>query len=166
VVMDLTMREMTGMEATRRIRALQPRIKVLALSMHCDRRFVAEALAAGASGYMLKDCACEELSRALRVVMAGQVYLSPGIAGTVVDAFVEHVKKGSQSRLSLLSSREREVLQLTAEGKTLREIASLLCVSVKTAATHRKSIMNKLDISTVAGLTKFAIREGLTSLDD
>ena len=166
VVMDLTMREMSGIEATRQIVAECSKTKVLALSMHSDRRFVAGALAAGACGYLLKDCAFEELARALRAVMAGQVYLSPGIAGTVVDTYVRHPQAAPLSRLSVLTPREREVLQLVAEGKSLKTIASILSVSVKTAETHRQSIMHKLNIESVAGLTKFAIREGLASLED
>lgn len=166
VVMDLTMPEMSGIEATRRIAAGCPGTKVLALSMHSDRRFVAQALNAGAAGYLLKDCALDELIRAIKVVMAGQVYLSPAIAGTVVNTYVRHPDAVRFSTLSTLTPREREVLQLIAEGRSSRTIAETLSVSVKTAEFHRQQIMRKLKIDHVAGLIKYAIREGLTSVDD
>ncbi len=166
VVMDLTMPEMSGFEATRQIAADCPETKVLALSMHSDKRFVAEALNAGASGYLLKDCAFEELIRAVNVVTSGQVYLSPGVAGMVVDTYVRNPKAARLSTLSNLTPREREVLQLIAEGKNVKTIASTLNVSVKTVEFHRQQIMHKLKIDHVAGLTKYAIREGLTSVED
>lgn len=166
VVMDLTMRGMSGIEATRLIAVRCPNTRILALSMQSDRRFVVGALAAGACGYLLKDCAFEELGRALRVVTAGKVYLSPGVAGTVVDSLVRDPSSSPPSRLSLLTAREREVLQLTADGRSLKTIASMLNISDKTAETHRNNIMRKLNIDSVAGLTKFAVREGLSSLDE
>lgn len=165
IVMDLTMPDLNGIEATRQIVADDPGIKVLALSMHSDKRFVAGVLGAGASGYLLKDCALEELVRAIRVVVAGQVYLSPGIAGVMVEGYVREATADELPMFSALTPREREVLQLIAEGKTTKEIASVLTVSVKTVETHRQQIMNKLDIHSVAELTKYAIREGLTSLE-
>jgi len=121
-------------------------------------------LKAGASAYLLKDCAFEELITAIRTVMKGKIYLSPGIAGVVIGEYIKKDAKADSSVFSLLSDREREVLQLMAEGKTTKEVASYLHVSVKTVETHRTNIMTKLDIHSIAELTKYAIREGLTSL--
>jgi len=165
VVMDLTMPGLNGMEATRQILGRVPGVKVLALSMHSDKRFVGGALSAGASGYLLKDCAFEELVRAIGIVARGQTYLSPGIAGTVVEGYVRQAHGREAEAPSVLTVREREVLQLIAEGKTVKEIATTLSLSVKTVETHRGRIMAKLSIRSVAELTKFAIREGLTSLE-
>ena len=165
VVMDISMPDLNGVEATRQISSEYPGIRVLALSMHSDKRFVAGVLGAGASGYLLKDCALDELVRAIRVVVAGQIYLSPGIAGTVVQGYMSRLQKMEAPAFASLTPREREVLQLIAEGKTMKEIAGMLTVSVKTAETHRQQIMKKLDIRSVAELTKYAVREGLTSLE-
>lgn len=165
VIMDVTMPHLNGLEATRQIVAEAPKVKVIALSMHSDRRFVAGMLRAGGSGYLLKDCAFEELVRAIRTVAANQTYLSPAITGIVVEDYVRHVSPRKLSAFSVLTPREREVLQLLAEGHTTREIASRLHTSVKTIETHRQHIMGKLGTSSVAELTKYAIREGLTSLD-
>lgn len=161
IVMDISMPGMNGMEATRQILAKDPGIKVLALSMHTDKRFIAEMLGAGASGYLLKDCAFEELICAIHALADRRTYLSPKISDTVVKDFASRFSK---STLSVLAPREREVLQLLAEGKSAREIATILQVSVKTVQTYRELIMEKLDIHTIAELTKFSIREGLTSL--
>ncbi len=161
IVMDISMPGMNGMEATRQILAKDPGIKVLALSMHTDKRFIAEMLGAGASGYLLKDCAFEELICAIHALADRRTYLSPKISDTVVK---DYASRFSKSTLSVLAPREREVLQLLAEGKSTREIASILQVGVKTVQTYREQIMEKLDIHTIAELTKFSIREGLTSL--
>ncbi len=165
IVMDITMPELNGIEATRQVLAGAPGVRVLALSMHSDKRFVAGVLGAGATGYLLKDCALEELVRAIRVVVADQTYLSPGIAGIVVKGYMRYLPEAENSMLSALTAREREVLQLLAEGKTVKEIGYTLHLSVKTVETHRQQIMKKLDIRTVAELTKYAICEGLTSLE-
>jgi DNA-binding NarL/FixJ family response regulator len=165
IVMDITMPQLNGIEATRQILADVPSVRVIALSMHRDKRFVAGVLAAGATGYLLKDCALEELVQAIRVVTANQTYLSPDIAGIVVQGYMSHLPEAEHSMLFILTAREREVLQLLAEGKTAKEIASALTVSVKTVETHRHRAMNKLDIHTVAELTKYAVREGLTSVE-
>ncbi|MBZ0156577.1 MAG: response regulator transcription factor [Alphaproteobacteria bacterium] len=163
VVMDIAMPDLNGIEATRQIMAEHPGIKIIALSMHSDKRFVMEMLKAGASAYLLKDCAFEELILAIRAVTENKTYLSPGIAGVVVEDFL-HARKEEPSVFSVLTDREREVLQLLAEGQTTKEIASHLQVSIKTIETHRNRIMDKLGIHTIAELTKYAIREGLTSL--
>jgi len=164
VIMDVTMPEMNGIEATTQIRSAMPSVKVIALSIHTDRRFVTQMFRAGASGYLLKDCAFEELARAIRTVMEGQAYLSPGIADVVVEGFLNGLAAEVGPAAPTLSGREREVLQLTAEGRTMKEIASALNVSVKTIETHRRQIMLKLGINSVAELTKYAIRQGLTPL--
>jgi len=166
VIMDIAMPGMNGIDAIRQIVARVPEVKVLALSMYSDRRFVVEVLNAGASGYLLKECASEEVIRAVHVVGAGEVYLCPQIARIVVEAYVQlSERNGGSIMCSGLSPREREALQLMAEGKTTKEIASILSVSVKTVESHRLRTMNKLNIHSVAGLTRYAVREGLTFLD-
>ena len=165
VIMDVAMPVLNGVEATRRMLAENDSVKVIALSMHSDRRFVAEMLKAGAAGYLLKDCTFDELVQAIDTVLSGATYLSPRIA----DVVVQHYVRGQQepqtpSAYSLLTPREREVLQLLAEGRTTKEIALHLGVSPKTVETHRRQIMNKLNVHSVAELTKYAIREGLTEL--
>lgn len=168
VVLDVTMPELSGVEATKQIRENHPETKIIALSMHSDRRYVTGMLTAGASGYLVKDCALEELALALRTVMHGDSYLSPRIAGEVVESLrIAIAPVGAPAEQhAVLTSREREVLQLLAEGNRMRDIAAKLHVSVKTAETHRRQIMTKLGIESVAGLTKFAIREGLTTLEE
>lgn len=165
VIMDISMPDMNGIEATRQIVAELPKTKVIALSMHSDKRFVVEMFQAGASGFLLKDCASQELTRAIHTVAAKQTYLSAEIAGIMVDAYVSRFKTPDSSASSALTGREREVLQLIAEGWSTKQIASHLYISVKTVETHRRQIMKKLNRHSVAGLTKYAIREGLTSLE-
>jgi len=165
ILMDVSMPDMNGIEATRRIRTAFPEIKVLALSMHSDRRFAIEMLRAGAYGYLLKDSAFEEMAHAIRAVMSGHTYLCHKIADIVIRDYMDITTKGEVSVFSALTVREREVLQLIAEGKSTKEIASILGVSVKTIETHRQQMMEKLDIHSVAELTKYAIREGLTSIE-
>ena len=165
VIMDVNMPDLNGIEATRQILSEYPDVKVIALSMHADRRFVINMLKAGAHGYLLKDCAFEELAQAIRLVMSNKTYLSPGVAEIVVKDYVGRVPGPRQSAFSVLTNREREVLQLMAEGKSTSQIAELLHISVKTVETHRQQIMHKLRIRSVAELTKYAIREGLTSLE-
>ncbi len=163
VVMDLSMPGLNGIEATRRIAAELHGTRVLALSMHTEARFVEAALEAGASGYLLKDAALDELIKAVRAVVAGRTYLSPAIAGIVVDALRGHRPFTRRSVHTLLTAREREVLQLVAEGRTTRQVADRLSMSVKTVATHRQHVMDKLHIRSIAGLTKYAVIEGLTA---
>jgi DNA-binding NarL/FixJ family response regulator len=164
-VIDIAMPEMNGIEAIRRISGANPGIRILALSMHSARRFVVEALAAGAKGYILKDCASEELVRAIRIVAGNETYLSPKITGIIVKDYVKRLPESQSSDHSLLSNREREVLQLIAEGQSTKEIAFDLGVSGKTVETHRQQIMRKLNLHNVADLTRYAIREGITPLD-
>ncbi|MEW6182082.1 MAG: response regulator transcription factor [Bacillota bacterium] len=165
VVMDIGMSGLNGIEATRQVVAESPSIKVVALSMHCDSRFVTGMLKAGAVGYLPKDCAFEELSAAIRAVTAGSTFLSPSVTGLVVKEFLNGSGSKEESvAFSVLTAREREVLQLLAEGKSTREIAAFLHVSVKTVESHRQQVIKKLDIHSVAGLTRFAIREGLVSI--
>jgi DNA-binding NarL/FixJ family response regulator len=163
VIMDVAMPDLNGVDATRKVTKTAPAIRVLALSMHTDKRFVAGMLNAGASGYVPKDCAFAELARAVRTVAAGKVYLSPAIAGLVAEEFASRAVK--EAPASPLTSREREVLQLLAEGRATKEIAGCLRLSVKTVETHRRQMMEKLDLHSVAELTKYAVREGLTSLE-
>jgi two-component system, NarL family, response regulator NreC len=164
VIMDLGMPEMNGIEATKEIVAHLPNIKVLALSIHSDRQFVAGMLAAGASGYLLKDCAFEELVQGIRAVLADQIYLSPSVTRVVVEDYVRHLTSVQSPAGSLLTPREREVLALLAQDKTTKEIAAILDISDKTILTHRQQIMNKLNIHKTTGLVKYAIREGLISV--
>ncbi len=163
ILMDISMPDMNGIEATKRIVSNNPAIKIIALSMHSDKRFITEMLKSGASGYLLKDSAFEELSIAIRTVMKNQSYLSSTITDIVIRDYI-NIKNKENSAFTLLSSREREVLQLLSEGKTTKEIALCLQVSNKTIETHRKQIMDKLNIYSMAELTKYAIREGITAL--
>lgn len=165
VIMDVTMPDLNGVEATHQIVTKYPDVKVIALSMHSDSLFVTEMLRSGAAGYLLKDCAFEELTRAIRAVMDDKTYLSPSISGVVVEDYLHRLSKSHFSRSEVLTDREREVLQLMAEGKSTKQIALKLHISVKTVETHRRQIMNKLDIHTIAELTKYAVRKGITSLD-
>ena len=166
VVMDVSMPDLNGMEATKQIIESLPETRVIALSMHSDKRFVMGMLRVGASGYLLKDCASQELANAIHQVAMGKKYLSPDITGVIIDDFL---LGGSSEEVStaasVLSAREREVLQLIAEGWSTKQIASHLYVSIKTIETHRRQIMKKLDLHTIADLTKYAIREGLTSIE-
>ncbi len=164
VIMDIAMPGLNGIEATREIVGNLPKVKVIALSMHSEKRFVGEMLKAGACGYLLKDCAFEELITAIRAVYHHRTYLSPMIGDLIVNNFVRNAEKTEPSVFSKLSKREREVLQLLAEGEATKEIADHLCVSIKTVEAHRAHIMSKLDLRSVAELTKYAIREGITSL--
>ena len=165
VIIDIGMPDLNGIEATRQIVNEVNDVKVIALSMHSDKRFVTQMFKAGAAAYLLKDCAFEELAQAVDVVVAGQSYLSPEIAGAVMEDYVRHVSRTDSSGFSVLTAREREVLQLLAEGKPTREIADELYVSIKTIESHRQQIMHKLKVRSLAELTKYAIREGITSLD-
>jgi two-component system, NarL family, response regulator NreC len=165
VIMDISMPDMNGIDATRKIISDLPETKVIALSMHADRHFVTGMLEAGASGYLLKDCAFEELVNAIHTVLANHTYLSPSIADIVVKNYVSKASGNSVVVSSELTPRERELLQLLAEGMTAKQIAAELHVSVKTVETHRRNITQKLGAASVAELIKYAIREGLTTID-
>ncbi len=168
VLMDIAMPGLSGIEATRRIVRGASSPKVVALSMHMEKEFITDMLRAGASGYVLKDCGFEELALAIRAAAQGKTYLSPDIADLVVEEAVQHAGSSASSEdpaFAVLTSREREVLQLLAEGLSTKEIAATLGVSVKTIETHRQHIMEKLGLRSVAALTKYAVRMGLTPLD-
>jgi DNA-binding NarL/FixJ family response regulator len=157
VVMDVTMPELNGIEATRRLTADNPHIRVVALSMHKDSVYVREILRAGARGYLLKDSVADDLVAAVRAVAAGEGYLSPAISNAVLDDYRKHVT----NPIDMLSSREREVLQMLAEGKTNKEIAVTLNLSVYTVDAHRGRIMEKLNVHSINELVRFAVRNGL-----
>ncbi len=165
VLLDISMPGLNGVEAARRIAAESPRTRILVVSMHADRRFVAETLRAGARGYLLKDSAFPEVVQAIQAVMQGHVFLSPAITDVVVQDFAAQEPPPERSAFRLLTPREREVLQLLAEGLSTKEMADRLSVSGKTVETHRRQIMDKLDLHSVAELTKYAVREGLTPLE-
>jgi two-component system response regulator NreC len=163
VIMDIGMPDLNGIDATRQIVRDFPHVKVIGLSMHSGKKFVIEMLKAGASGYLLKDCALEELTTAIKTVVDNKIYLSPAITDIVVENYVRNSKEKQDSAFSLLSQREREVLQLMAEGKTTKQIARQLHISPKTVEGHRLRLMAKLNMDSIAKLTKYAIQEGLTS---
>jgi two-component system, NarL family, response regulator NreC len=163
IIMDITMPELNGIEATRQILAIAPGIKVIALSMNADSHYVLTMFRSGVSGYLLKECSQEELAKAIRIVLKHKTYLGPGISDVMFRDFLSGPHATNVSAFSTLTAREREVLQLIAEGKTTKQIAESLYVSVKTVESHRKQVMNKLGVHSVAELTKYAIREGLTS---
>jgi len=164
VIMDISMPDLNGIEATRRILAELAGLRVLALSMHTDRGFLLKMLKAGASGYLLKDCASEELIDAVHVIMKNRLYISPAMVDDMVRDYVQMASREDLSAFSVLTTRERDVLQRLAEGKSVKEIAHDLNISVKTVETFRHRIEDKLHLSSIAELTKYAIREGLTSL--
>ena len=164
-LLDVGLPGLNGVEAARQIREQTPRTRVVALSMLHEAQYVRRMFQAGAQAYLLKDCAFEELVRALDAVRAGKTYVSPSISGVVIDDYLRDVRPAGSETLSKLTPREREVLQLVAEGRSTKQIAADLFVSVKTVETHRQNLMRKLEIFSVAELTKLAIREGLTQLD-
>jgi len=164
IFMDVSMPQLNGLEATRRILEQNPAAKIVILSMHSDRRYVTEALKSGARGYLLKDSAPEELLKSITRVMAGQYYLSSGVNQQLIADFISLSEGEAQTPFNQLSAREREVLQLLAEGASTRQIADRLNLSGKTVESHRLHLMEKLDLHSVAELTKYAIREGLVEL--
>ena len=166
VLMDIGMPEMNGFEATRQIMGLGTRAKVIAQTMRTDAQSILDMLQAGASGYLVKQAIGPHLIPAILAVSNGDTYMCPQAARVVLDRCLHHPQDGPNAVTNLLTSREREVLQLLCEGKTSKEIASILAVTPKTVESHRAQLMMKLDIHSVAGLTKFAIRQGLTSADD
>ena len=164
VVMDISMPEMNGIEATRRIMSELQGTRVLALSMETDRRFVVEVLKSGAIGYVLKDAAFSELATAIRAVAANETYLSHRISEMLIREFIQKIPDEVTVTYAKLSARERELLQMIADGKNPKEIAFAFEVSLKTVENQRHSLMKKLDLYSIAELTKYAIREGLTTL--
>ena len=165
VVMDVSMPDLDGIGATQQVRERSPGVQVLALSAHSEQRFVNDSLAAGAAGYILKDCVFEELCRAIHTVANKQVYLSPSVAAGVVDTSLGRTPATGASGSAVLTPRHREVLQLLAEGLNTKQIAARLHLSGKTVESHRTQIMKRLGFQGIADLTKYAIREGLTSVD-
>lgn len=162
VLIDIAMAGMNGLEATSRITKTFPRVKVIILSMHATEAYVLEALRAGAAGYLIKDADTEELALALKAVRRGETYLSPPVSRHVIDEYVR--RTGGETNLTdSLSPRQREVLQLIAEGNSTKDIANILNLSVKTVDTHRTQLMERLDIHDVAGLVRFAIRSGIAT---
>ena len=164
VLMDLSMPQLNGIEATRRItrNALGP--KVICLSVHRELKMIAAILRAGASGYLLKNCSSSELTAAIRSVVSGNTYLSPGIAKEVLDGFVRNRPEPAKSVLVMLTDREREILQLIAEGKTAKEVGSRLGISQKTVLAHRQKILEKLSLHTDVELARYALQQGITEL--
>lgn len=164
VLMDVTMPDLNGIEATRRILRECKNTRVMALSMQTDRNYILGMLRAGASGYLLKDCSLEELAQAIKKVAGGGSYLSSSLSDVVMEELRSPGGSGSESAEETLTSREREILQLIAEAKRSKEIAELLHISLKTVYTHRRNIMEKLGAKNLADLTRYALKEGLTSL--
>ncbi len=166
VVMDIGMTDLNGVEATRQILSDNPNVRVVALSAHGDRHYVLSMLDAGARAYVLKDNAAMELVRAIEAAMQGKTYLTAEVTDAVVDSYTRRLYPSQASAFSILGGREREVLQLIAEGLSSVEASTKLHISSRTVDSHRRNIMKKLDIHSVAELTKYALREGITQLDD
>ena len=165
VVMDIHMPDLNGIDASKTILAENPNVKIIALSVHSTTRYIKEMLKAGVAGYLVKHCAYEELATAIHNVMNNKPYLSSQIIDTVINDYAAHSLTDKTSAFSTLSLREREILQLVAEGLTSEDIASRLFISIKTVSAHRRHIMKKLNLNSVAELTRYAISEGLISLD-
>jgi DNA-binding NarL/FixJ family response regulator len=165
--MDITMPDMNGIDATKRIISENPKVKIIALSMHSNRKFVTEMLQAGAVGYVLKSYLFDELVRAIKAAEKGERYLSPRITNVLVDDYIGSTSKedGNRENIKSLTDRERMIIQLLTEGYNIKQIALRLNISPKTADANRRALMKKLQLSSLAELTKFAIREGLTSLE-
>ena len=163
-LLDIAMPELNGLDAAARAAEECPKVKVVILSMHANEEYVLRALRAGAAGYMLKDAQVEELAFALKAVVSGQTYLTPAVSRGVVESYLRRTQ-GEAAAAETLTTRQREILQLIAEGHTSKGIAEKLYLSEKTVETHRKNLMDRLDIRDVAGLMRYAIREGLASAE-
>lgn len=166
VIMDISLPDITGIEASKEIIKTSPTVKIIALSMHSDKRFVSDMLRAGASGYLLKDCAFEELQEAIETVSADGKYISPNLTGTVINAYVENLRNRNAPPPASLSEREQDVLIALVEGSSSKDISYKLHISTKTVDTYRQRIMEKLNIHNIPDLVKYAIREGLIRLDE
>lgn len=165
VIMDVTMSVLNGIEATRQIKNELPEVKILALSVHANREFILDIVKAGASGYMLKECVFDDLVHAIKIIVAGQSYLSPQIASIVLESITkDSIFDAVGSLHGTLTSREKQILQFLTEGKSAKQIALQLSLSVKTIEASRRHIMEKAEVDNLAGLTKYAIREGLTTV--
>ena len=165
VIMDIIMPDLNGIEATQQIIAKTTGVKVIALSVHSDKRFVAGMLKAGASGYLLKENTFEELVKAVHTVIEGNIYISPATINIIVEDYIRNLPNDAQSENNLLTAREHNVLLLLVEGKNMKQIASQLNISIKTVDIHRRHFMEKLGIQSIVELTKFAIRTGLVSME-
>jgi len=166
-VMDISMPLLNGIEATQQIISAAPEVSVVILSMHGDEEYIRRSLRAGAMGYVLKQSADTELIMAIQAAHRGESFLTPSIAGTVITGYLERAESSTtQGQYQLLTEREREVLQLTAEGKTIKEIAEILHISPRTASTHKTNLMEKLEIHHTAGLVQYAISQGIISLSN
>jgi DNA-binding NarL/FixJ family response regulator len=165
VVMDVGMSGMNGIDATQSLRKDHPEVRVVALSTHADKRYVRNMVRAGAAAYVLKESASEDLLRAVRAAAQGEHYLSPQITGCLLESWTVPQASESSTAYELLGPREREVLRLLSEGKSSKEIATKLALSIKTVETHRRNITQKVGLRSVAELTKYAVREGLTTLE-
>ena len=165
VIMDISMRELNGIEATAQIMAEVPSTRVLILSMHTTEDFVHRAIKAGASGYLVKDSAPLDLKMAIAAVLRDEIYLSPRVSKHVVSGFLHGKPHQNESTMDALTARQREILQMIAEGKSTKQIAYQLNVSVKTVETHRAALMERLDIHDIAGLVLFAVRHGVINVD-
>jgi len=165
VIMDIAMPHLNGLEATRQIKKMFPQIKILALTMYTNEEYILQILQAGASGYVIKQAAPAELISAIHAIYRGDSFLSPSISKTIIDEYLRHTTPNTPAEHEKLTDREREVLQLIAEGCSNREIASKLHVSVKTVGVHRTNLMEKLEIHNVTDLVKYALRKGIISLE-
>ncbi len=161
IVMDIQMPGLNGIEAARKLRKELPEIKIMAISMHADKRMVKNMLKAGAHGFILKECAVKELAHGIRMMMNGETYICSRMVKLMLDQMIQ----GEEEEISFLSPRERELLQLITEGGNTKDIATHMAISTKTVVTHRRRLMAKLEITSIAELTKYAIKEGITSLD-
>ena len=164
VIMDVTMPNLNGIGATKQITREFPKVKVLALSIHSNKRFVADMLRAGAAGYILKECLLEEFIEAIRTITAGKIYFSSKITDVVVDDYMDHLSESTKPTKPL-TDKEQQILQCIANGIPIKDIATQMNLSIKTIEFNRRQIMKKLKIYSIAALTKYAIREGLTSLE-
>ena len=164
VILDISMPQLNGVEAARQIKKIDGDIKIIILSVHSDKRFVKEMLKIGVDGYLLKDNAFQDLLNAIETISVNKKYLCPGVTEGLIQQYLHQEISEADSIFEALSKRERQVLQLLVEGRTTKQIATNISVSVKTVETHRKNIMTKLNIHNVPELVKYAIREGLTEL--